>query len=220
VAPIRATATATPVALGTAPAEPATADTIPEGLPDFRDDPPPLPDLKDTPRADPHPDAGVVRTLVDPPAIVAAVAAADVADGTDALPDLKDTPPPVPALDEVVPAELGRVLPDEPPVVAPGLIALPPSPTGRSRRKRPAAGQPVPLGALSSRQLDKRATAINIRRLRKLEPGFGSLHRLRSLLVLVVIVALIAAAFAAALDIVVSIISVFANHAISKSAGS
>jgi hypothetical protein len=78
----------------------------------------------------------------------------------------------------------------------------------------------VPLGALSSRQLDGRATAINIRRLRKLEPGFGSLHRLRSLLVLVVIVALIAAAFAAALDIVVSIISVFANHAISKSAGS
>jgi len=93
-----------------------------------------------------------------------------------------------------------------------------PDPLGRRRRRSPDA--PPRLGDLSARRLDKRAIALNIRRIGKLEPGFGNWHRLRSLIVLVVIVALIAVAFAAALDIIVSIISVFANHAISKSAGS
>jgi hypothetical protein len=99
-------------------------------------------------------------------------------------------------------------------------IAPQPVPVGPSRRRRRGPDAPTRLGVLSARRLDRRAISLNIRRIGKLEPGFGTWRRLRSLIVLIVIVALIAVAFAAALDIIVSIISVFANHAISKSAGS
>jgi len=95
-----------------------------------------------------------------------------------------------------------------------------------ARRRRPARGQPVTgreaarLGELSARKLDRRAVVVDRRRIGKLEPGWGFLRRLRSLLILILIVAIVAGAFAALLAVIVEVIGAAANHAISKSAGS
>jgi hypothetical protein len=88
----------------------------------------------------------------------------------------------------------------------------------RAKRQQLALA-PVRLGTLSPRQLDRHADAINLRRIGKLEPGFKTWRRLWSLVVLIVIVAVIAVAVAAVLDLIVTALSVAANHAISKSAG-
>jgi hypothetical protein len=73
---------------------------------------------------------------------------------------------------------------------------------------------------LGGRKLDRRAVIIDRRRIGKLEPGWGFLRRLRSLLILILIVAVVGAAFAALLAVIVEVIGAAANHAISKSAGS
>jgi hypothetical protein len=88
----------------------------------------------------------------------------------------------------------------------------------RARRQQLALA-PVRLGTLSPRELNKRASHINLRRIGKLEPGFKTWRRLWSLVVLFVIVAIIAVAVAAVLDLIVTALGVAANHAISKSAG-
>ena len=96
----------------------------------------------------------------------------------------------------------------------------------RPARRRAARGQTVAgrelarLGELGGRKLDRRAVVIDRRRIGKLEPGWGFLRRLRSLLILIIIVAVVGAAFAALLAVIVEVIGAAANHAISKSAGS
>jgi hypothetical protein len=107
----------------------------------------------------------------------------------------------------------------------PGTTSRPPGPDP-ARRRRAARGQTVAgrelarLGELGGRKLDRRAVVIDRRRIGKLEPGWGFLRRLRSLLILIIIVAVVGAAFAALLAVIVEVIGAAANHAISKSAGS
>jgi len=91
----------------------------------------------------------------------------------------------------------------------------------RGTRSQPAAGRELTrLGELGGRKLDRRAVVVDGRRIGKLEPGWGFLRRLRSLLILILIVAVVGAAFAALLAVIVEVIGAAANHAISKSAGS
>jgi len=177
-------------------------------------------DLKDTPRAEPHPDPDPPPMAAEPPAgpgvDLKDTPGVDLKDTPGV--DLKDIPPdPPPAVAEMELAEIGELTLGEIEGVA-GEGASGEAVVFAAVAERPTA-PPVRLGVLSARRLDRRA-AGNLRRIGKLEPGFGTWRRGWSLVVLVLIVAVIAAAFAAALDIVVSILSVLANHAISKSAGS
>ena len=67
--------------------------------------------------------------------------------------------------------------------------------------------------------MDRRAVAVNDHRIGKLEPEWGLLRRLRSLIVLVILTVLVAAVIAAVLALAVEALSVALNHAVSKSAG-
>jgi hypothetical protein len=93
--------------------------------------------------------------------------------------------------------------------------------------RRPPVGRPAAavatstavLGELGALALDKRAVTVNERRIGKLEPGFGFGSRLRSLVVLLLLTLVVAAMVGAVLAISIELISVWANNAISKSAG-
>jgi hypothetical protein len=162
----------------------------------------------------PRPEGAVRRAepalRVDAPVAAAAAAALD-GDGAKAPATDQGLGPKVGAV------ALGTFAAEGARQIASGARAL----VGRSRAKRQQlALAPVRLGTLSPRQLNRRAENLNIRRIGKLEPGFKPWRRLWSLVVLIVIVAVIAVAVAAVLDLIVTALSVAANHAISKSAGS
>ncbi len=76
------------------------------------------------------------------------------------------------------------------------------------------------LGELNGKELGRRAVTVNEARIGKLEPGFGFGARFRSFAVLLVVTVIVATVVAAVLAISIELISVWANHAISKSAGS
>ncbi|GAC1589214.1 MAG: hypothetical protein NVS3B21_05680 [Acidimicrobiales bacterium] len=95
-----------------------------------------------------------------------------------------------------------------------------PIPTGRvGRRGRRGPLPAALLGQLTGRKMDRRAVAVNDHRIGKLEPEWGLLRRLRSLIVLVLLTVLVAAVIAAVLALAVEALSVALNHAVSKSAG-
>jgi hypothetical protein len=107
--------------------------------------------------------------------------------------------------------------PDPEPVEPPSWLEPSPAPVLTATA---VVADPVAMGELSGKELALRAVTVNDERIGKLEPGFDFSQRLRSFLLLVVLTLVVAAAVAAVLAIAVELISVWANHAISKSAGS
>ena len=89
---------------------------------------------------------------------------------------------------------------------------------GRAARSTTLVG--APPGQLRATDLDRHAVDLADRHIPKLEPDFGTSNRLRSFAMLVLMTLLVAVAMATVVAIGVEAISVWANHAISKSAGS
>ncbi|MHB8464509.1 MAG: hypothetical protein ACYDH6_20760 [Acidimicrobiales bacterium] len=113
---------------------------------------------------------------------------------------------------------------DGPPVGDAMTPGSPAEPTATSVTPRPPAvpttiASSVMLGQLGGLELDQVAVTVNDEHIGKLEPGFGRAERSRSLLILVLLTLLVATIVGAVLAISIELISVWANHAISKSAG-
>lgn len=127
----------------------------------------------------------------------------DLPPAPPAAPPLPTPPPTAPLPPPTAP------LPPPPAPLPPPPAPLPPPPIDPTTR----------LGELPARALDHRAINVNPNRIGKLEPDWNTPSRLRSLIKLILIVSVVAIVTSAVFAVIVQILGVAANHAISKGGG-
>jgi hypothetical protein len=104
-----------------------------------------------------------------------------------------------------------------PPAAVATPAVAPAEPDARPVRRATLVG--ARPGQLSPIELDRQAPVGSDRPIAPFEPEFGQAARMRSLVKLILLTVVVAIAFATIIAVGVEVISIWANHAISKSAG-